>query len=327
MMYRTIMVPLDGSSLGEYALPLALGLARGAGATVDFVHVCTPVGPNVFGGELDAPVLGVSQRDQMRERASAYLIQLADSLSARWEVAITATILDGRAADSLCDHAVAAGADLVVMTTHGYGPLARAWMGSVADKLVRRLPVPILLARPHEATLDLLEAVHERVFEHVLIPLDGSTLSEEILDPALALGALMDAEYILMEAIEVPALGYAPAAQAAGLDDRMLEQWRAEAHAYLERVAARIRARGQVARTNVVIAPPAMAIIDYAREHAADLIALSTHGRGGLARMLLGSVADKVVRGADVPVLLQRPRGEIATPPTTADRTAEQIEA
>ncbi len=215
------------------------------------------------------------------------------------------------------------GTDLVVMTTHGYGPLARAWMGSVADKLVRRLPMPILLARPHEATLDLLETVHERVFEHVLIPLDGSALAEEILDPALALGALMDAEYTLMEAIEVPVLGYAPAAQAAMLDERVLEQWRAEARAYLERVAARIRARVSVVRTNVTLAPPAMAIIDYAREHAADLIALSTHGRGGLARMLLGSVADKVIRGADVPVLLQRPRGEMTTLAAMTDHVGE----
>jgi nucleotide-binding universal stress UspA family protein len=325
-MYRRIMVPLDGSSLGEYALPPALSLARRAGATVDFVHVCTPVGPNAFGGELDAPVLGESQREQMRERAHTYLHQLAGSLSTRWEVAITATVLDGRAADSLCDHARAAGADLVVMTTHGYGPLARAWMGSIADKLVRRLPMPVLLVRPHAEALDLLEAVHERAFEHVLIPLDGSALAEEILKPALALGALMDAEYTLMEAIEVPVLGYAPAAPAVGLDDQILEEWRAEAWAYLERIAARIRTRGLVARTIVTLAPPAMAIIDYAREHAADLIALSTHGRGGLARMLLGSIADKVVRGADVPVLIQRPRGEMATPASKADHTAEQVD-
>lgn len=326
-MYRTIMVPLDGSPLGEYALPLALGLARSSGATVDFVHVCTSLGPNVFGGELDAPVLGESRHEQMHERARAYLNQLAGSLSTRWEVVITATVLDGRAADRLCDHALASGADLVVMTTHGYGSLARAWMGSVADKLVRRLPMPVLLARPHEEALDLLEEVHERVFEHVLIPLDGSALAEEILDPALALGALMDARYTLMQAIEVPMLGYAPAAQVAGLDERVVEQWRAEVRAYLDRVAERLRARGLEVHTHVALAPPALAIIDYAREHAADLIALSTHGRGGLARLILGSVADKVVRGADVPVLIQRPRGELATPAAMIDNTGEHVAA
>src|SRR5512132_1161341 len=98
-MYRTIMVPLDGSSLGEYALPMALGIARRAGATLDLVHVCTTLGPNAFGGELDAPVLGETQRKQLRLRARAYLEELGASLSPRWEVEITATVLDGRAVD------------------------------------------------------------------------------------------------------------------------------------------------------------------------------------------------------------------------------------
>lgn len=311
-MYRRIMVPLDGSSLGEYALPLALGLARRAGATVDLVHVCTVIGPNTLGGNLDAPVLGVSRREQMHKYADVYLRQLAGSLSARWEVTISATVLDGLVADRLYDRAIASAADLVVMTTHGYGSLARAWMGSVADKLVRRLPLPILLARPRESAPAVLEEAHERLFEHVLIPLDGSALAEEILAPAIALGTLTNADYTLVQAIEMPTLGYAPAAQAVALDQRVLEQWRAESQGYLESVATRVRVHGSAVRTHVTIGPPAIAIMDYAREQSADLIALSTHGRGGLARLLLGSVADKVVRGADVPILLQRPRGELS---------------
>jgi nucleotide-binding universal stress UspA family protein len=311
-MYQTIMVPLDGSSFGEYALPLALGIARRAGGRVELVHVCTPLDPNVFGGALDAPVLDETRLDQMRQRARSYVDQLATSLAQRWDVAMTAVVLDGPAADTLYDHALVSGADLVVMTTHGYGPLARAWMGSVADKLVRRLPMPILLARPHEEALDVLEAVHEHAFAHVLIPLDGSPLAEEVVEPALALGQLMDAEYTLLQAIEVPVLAYAPAAHAAGLDERVLEEWRAQALAGLERVASWMRERGVTVHTSIAYGQPAGAIIEYAREHAADLIALSTHGRGGVARLLLGSVADKVVRGAGVPVLVQQPGDEAA---------------
>jgi len=313
-MYRTIMVPLDGSSLGEYALPLALGIARRGGARVDLVHVCTTLGPNAFGGELDAPVLGEMQRKQLRVRARAYLEQLRASLSARWEVAITASVLDGQAVDTLYDHALALGADLVVMTTHGYGPLTRAWMGSVADKLVRRLPMPILLARPHDEALDLLEKVHEQAFQHVLIPLDGSALSEEILRPALALGALMGAKYTLLQALDPLVAEHTNPPYAAGLDPHMLEELRQSALAYLGGVADCLRAEALEVRTNLAVAQPHVAILEYTRDHAVDLIALSTHGRGGLARMLLGSVADKVIRAADVPVLLQRPRGQMATP-------------
>jgi len=324
-MYRTIMVPLDGSSLGEYALPLALGIARRAAATLDLVHVCTALGPNAFGGELDAPILGEMQRKQLRVRAHAYLEQLKDSLSPRWEVEIRATVLDGRAVDMLYDHALTSGADLVVMTTHGYGPLTRAWMGSVADKLVRRLPTPILLARPHHEALDLLENVHDQAFQHVLIPLDGSALSEEILRPALAIGALMDAKYTLMQALDPLVAQHTNPPYAAGLDLNMLEGLRESTLGYLEGVADRLRAQSLEVRTDLVVGQPHVAILDYTRDHAIDLIAMSTHGRGGLARMLLGSVADKVMRGAEAPVLLQRPRGETATPATLVDSTAKEL--
>jgi nucleotide-binding universal stress UspA family protein len=305
-MYQNIMVPLDGSSLGEYALPLALGVARRAAATVELVHVCTQLGPNTLGGRGDAPALGEARIEHMQEQARDYLDQLATSLSARWEVAMNTTVLAGRPADVLEDHARATRADLVVMTTHGYGPLGRAWMGSVADTLVRRLPMPLLLVRPHDEVLDVLECVHEQVFEHVFLPLDGSALAERILEPALALGELVGAEYTLIQAIEIPALGYAPAAQAFGLEDRVIEEWRGEALAYLERVASPLRKRGLSVHTRVVYGPPALAIIDAANDHSDSVIAMSTHGRGGAARLLLGSVSDKVVRGAGVPVLLQR---------------------
>ena len=137
-MYRTIMVPLDGSSFGEYALPLALGIARRGGARVELVNVCAPLGPNVFGAALDAPVIGEARRLQLHARACAYLDHLAAYLSERWEVVLTTAALDGPAAETLHGHACASGADLVVMTTHGRDGLGRAVHGSVADEVLRR---------------------------------------------------------------------------------------------------------------------------------------------------------------------------------------------
>jgi nucleotide-binding universal stress UspA family protein len=90
----------------------------------------------------------------------------------------------------------------------------------------------------------------------------------------------------------------------------VLAEWRAETQAYLEQLADRLRGQGHPVEAHVIIGPPAIAILDYARVHAVDLIAMATHGRGGVARMLLGSVADKVVRGAGTPVLLRRPSAE-----------------
>ena len=306
-MYRSIMVPLDGSTFGEYALPLALGIARQAGATVHLTHVWVPPAP-IYTDEMfvvkDMPHL------PDRERERTYLNELAMCLSERWEVAITPTLLDGPVSDTLRAHALATDVDLIVVTTHGRGPLSRFWLGSVTDALIRQMPIPILLVRPHEAALDLLEEVHEQAFQHVLIPLDGSALAEEVVESAVALGRLMQAEYTLLQAIDVPLLGYAPAAHATGMDEQIREQWRAEAQTYLDQVAEGMRAEGLKVHTSVKIAQPAVAILDYARENAVDLIAMATHGRGGVARLLLGSVADKVVRGAGAPVLLLRPQVE-----------------
>jgi len=311
-MYRSLMVPLDGSAFGEYALPLALGIARRAGASVELIHICTPPIPSAFADGLVNPAPVEPPSELAGEQARVYLDRLADRLSQHWNVPISTVVRYGRAADTLYAYALASAADLVVMTTHGYGPLSRIWMGSVADKLMRMLPMPILLTRPHEAAIDLLAEMHAPAFQHVLIPLDGSALSEEIVRPAVALGTLTGAQYTLLQALDPLVAEHTKPPYSVGLDRALLAEIRARALADLEQIADRLRGQSLQVQTNLVVAQPHVAILDYAHDHAVDLIAMATHGHGGVARMLLGSVADKVVRGAGVPVLLQRPAAETA---------------
>jgi nucleotide-binding universal stress UspA family protein len=305
-MYRSILVPLDGSPFGEHALPLALSIARRSGAQLYLAHVHVDSVPMFVNGMV---YLDPTADIQARERERAYLDALATRLAKRLDRAITTTLLDGMVADALHDYATQIEADLVVLTTHGRAGLARAWLGSVADTLMRRLPIPVLLVRPPEAAPDLN---HEPVVARILIPLDGSTLAEQVLAHAMALGRPMQAAYTLLQAIDPVILGYTPAAYAMGLDELIIEQERVAAQSYLAEIAERLRAESLRVETNVAIGPSAAAILDYAHAHRVDLIALATHGRGGLQRWLLGSVADKVVRGASVPVLVYRPQAEIA---------------
>jgi nucleotide-binding universal stress UspA family protein len=305
-MFSSILVPLDGSTFGEWALPLALDIARRAGAGVELVHVhvlpappFTEPRPN-----MESPI-----DTRARDRAQAYLDQAAGRAGDAG-VTVTATLLEGAVPDSLLAHAVPRGANLVVMTTHGRGPLSRLWLGSVADEMLRRLPVPLLLVRPGEGEPDLARPPDLR---HVLVPLDGSPLAEQVLWPALELGTLTGADYTLLVVVEPLLFTGDPmtGVQAATVDDALFRQLQDEARAYLEGTAQRLRARGSEVRTRLVIHPqPAGAILDEVRAGPIDLIALATHGRTGLARLLLGSTADKVVRGAAVPVLVYRPRGE-----------------
>ncbi len=312
-MYRNILVPLDGSPFGEHALPLALGLARRAGAAVQLVHVAAPVEmaftESVFVTEADLA-------GRIEARLREYLDGVVRRSEAAADVRVTPVLLKGDVTEQIRRRAAELPADLVVMTTHGRGPLGRFWLGSVADELLRRLAVPLLLVRPHEGEPDLAVAPP---LEHLLVPLDGSPLAEQVLEPAVALGRLTGADYTLLRALK-PVLAVAPGPGVAGLtlEDKaqgLLERTRAvhrqlcrDAQDYLDRVTGGLEARGLRVRTRLPVEEqPAVAILNEAVPPGIDAVALETHGRRGLSRLLLGSVADKVIRGAAVPVLVHRP--------------------
>jgi nucleotide-binding universal stress UspA family protein len=192
-----------------------------------------------------------------------------------------------------------------VMTTHGRGGISRAWVGSTADALVRRAAVPILLIRPKEQAVDWNSSAAPR---HILIPLDGSELSESVVAPAVALGSLTGARYTLLRVVLPIPFVMAPTATVPVFDEAGARRSQADADLYLERTAARMRADGADVSVDAVIhTTPALGVLDYAATHGVDTIAMATRGRGGWSRVALGSVADKVMRGSLMPTLLYRP--------------------
>ena len=219
-------------------------------------------------------------------------------------LSITTAVLDDPIAGALQTYSAAHDVGLVVMTTHGRGAFSRFWLGSVADTLVRCAPMPILLLRPQETPPDLAQLPE---IKHILVPLDGSALAERILPPATALGALTDATFTLLHVIALDAAGYETDWPTSRSEAGTLAAMRADAQIYLDRVAERLGAQSLVVHSAVIGGQPAPAILEYAHDNAIDLIALATHGRSGAARILLGSSADKILRGATTPVLLYRP--------------------
>jgi nucleotide-binding universal stress UspA family protein len=348
--YRLILVPLDGSDFAEHALPTALRLARDHGAALHIVRVYVPVA-GVY-GERAVPYDAALDRELMKQ-AKDYLDGVVKRLAEVAGIRSSSVLLEGSVADTISAHAEAIGADLLVMTTQGRGPLARFWLGSVADELVRQANIPILFVRSQSAAPDFSQ---EPAFGRVLIPLDGSPLAERVLGPVFALDTGAQTEYTLLRVVTPlgdanyssaaaaytgfrearkelqddpaelteasvtppPEMNYGSAAAAyAGLRDaleQLQELDRAEsngAHAYLERLAQDLRGRSFTVNTRVITNDrPASAILDDASAQGADLIALATRGRGGLKRFVLGSVADKVLRGANTAVLVYRPVDE-----------------
>lgn len=307
-MYRSLLVPLDGSQFGEHALPLARAIARQTGATLHLVHVhmiTVPISVDAI------PIFDEALDAQDRAREQTYLDDLARLLSTGGALRVTTAVLDDPIANTLQSYAAAHDIGLVVMTTHGRGAFSRFWLGSVTDTLVRHAPMPILLLRPHATPPDLDQMPE---MKHILVPLDGSAVAERILPPAAALGALTNAAFTLLQVVPPEAAGYETDWPTTRTEAGMLRTIQAGAQTYLDRVAERLGAQSLEVHTAVLSGQTAPAILEYAHSHAVDLIALATHGRSGAARILLGSIADKIVRGATTPVLLYRPPMEALEP-------------
>ncbi|HEU4630483.1 MAG TPA: universal stress protein [Gemmatimonadaceae bacterium] len=327
-MTARILVPLDGSAFSARALPTAAAVAAQRGAVL---HLLAAHAPLVVPLQLpDAPAYDPAFDLARRDALQRALTALAERLRTECGVDATAEVVDGQPVDVLAA-AAGDGVELVVMTTHGRGGVARAWLGSVADALVRRAPVPLLLIRPApDAPVEAGDASGEGAFgvvdpagapvcaegdagrfRRVLVPLDGSPLAEEILEPALALGRPGETTFELLRVVQVPATALPPDETFWTAREAAAQQVeRASAMAYLDRWAARLREGGHAVTTAVAVDhDPARAILREAAARHADLIALSTNARGGLARLRLGSVADKLVRGAHCPTLVARPRG------------------
>jgi nucleotide-binding universal stress UspA family protein len=312
---RKILVPLDGSRFGEHALPWAMALARKLEAALELATVASPAPsptpPRAQSDELP----GEEARERGMGLAERYLRETAERIAAAahggevgWSV-----IPPGNVAVSLVRHQRQVEADLAVLTTHGRGPLRRAWLGSQADGFIRRTPRPVLLVRPEEEGEEEGPVSLERLpepFRRILLPLDGSAAGERLAELAPPL-ADANAAFLLLRVVQPALPGGSPylphLVQEAGDLDRI----RQFAATYLEGVRERLRERvGEVEVRVVTGGQPAQAILETAEETGADLLAMSTSGRGGVSRLLLGSVADKVIRGSPCPVLLFREQEE-----------------
>lgn len=297
----SVLTPLDGSRFGEFVLPCAAGIADRARWSLHLVHahvpdprsrkqrLPTPPGP-VRGGrpgwerELDA------RRGYLSSVVRRFGLQVGSTAALLAEEGIPGTIRS---------HAESLGTDLIVMSTHGRTGLHRLWLGSVADVLVRTTRIPVLLVRP-ERTSRAPGRLAD--INRVLVPLDTAGVAEEILEPAMELGRAMGWRFLLLHVVPTRLLvGARPYPVHA--DD--LDLRRRRGREYLHGVASRFRRRGLVADVRVVEgASPDRAILGVAESEDVDLVAMATHGRGGVTRAILGSVTDGVVAGTSLPVLL-----------------------
>lgn len=296
-MYRRIMVPLDGSHFAEAALPLAHSVSRRTDAPIHLVTVLEPVPPFAY-GEWEAAA---------EEWSEDYLKNVRDRLAPGAGDRVSTALRSGHVVDALADEAAKRDVDLVVMATHGRGLLSRTWLGSMADAFIHQTDLPVLLVRPDKD--EVPEVDEDRSFRRILIPLDGSDLSESAIAHALEFGGLFDAAYHLTRVVAYPmdlASPYLP--HTVQMNQSLVAEAKEAAESYLEGQARAFAERGLEVSTGVIVdSQPGHGILAEAKAAECDCIAMATHGRSGLSRAILGSAADKVLRGSHTPLLLYRP--------------------
>ncbi|HEY8257445.1 MAG TPA: universal stress protein [Gemmatimonadales bacterium] len=295
-----LLVPLDGSAFGETALPLAAAVAERRGSKLELVTVlASPSDPDV------AATVTAGIEAEMRTRAQTYLEGLAERVQRQFDIDVGVTALDGEIASAIAAHAMADPPELIVMSTHGRTGPSRFILGSVADRLIRQLHCPFILVHPAtpSANGELPAAAR------VLVPLDGSRSAESVLDEV---ARLFSASLVTLHLVRVvaPAEVVPMAAPMAlpAIVPGQIEARLASAREYLERTASKLRKTGWHVKQEVLTEwMPSTGVHTYAIAHECDLIAIATRGLGGVQRMLLGSVADRVIRDSATPVLVVNP--------------------
>ncbi len=296
-----ILVPLDGSSLAEGAVPLAVAIADRADGELGLVRVHVPSIPIGAVGDLGVPLYDPAWDAALHGSAESDLRSAAVRVLNDHGMPAATYLRTGLNIAAEIEHAAEEfRADLIAMTTHGHGGQSLAWIGSIADAVVRTTHRPVLIT-PDRAVS------RGTSIRRILVPHDGSEPSDTALHTAIRLATLHGASIALVRVIAPPIVGDVLTALSSEALDRFgLDAITVEAKAELDATAAAVRAHvPTVTATVLVHANPARALLEHAGETDPDLIAMGTHGRG-VSRLFVGSVADKVLRGSGRTVLVQR---------------------
>ena len=293
----TILVPVDGSTLAAQALPYTRRLASGRATLVLLRILSAPEPIRDTVGRAIVPVDAAARwaEDAARKDLEETAAELRNVEPAG--VVVVTEVRTGDPAEIILRVAAERGVDLIVMASHGRGAIGRVAFGSVADRVARAASVPVMIVRPLDAPVELVPVEIRRV----VVPLDGSDLAARALPVAQLLASRLQLPVVLVRALDT-AQAYGLLGDALIVEDGVMKDAGHQASQELETVAAALREGGLTATTEIRIGPAFAAIANTARP--GDVVVLTSHGRSGVTRWLLGSVAEKLVRAGPAPVVL-----------------------
>ncbi len=284
-----VLVPLDGSDLSEKAIPWGKLLAKGPSSSLVLLRA---VSPHMSAGNL-LEAFNAAER-YLDEKVS----QLRDA-----SLKVEATVHIGEPVEVIVRASILEGVDLIVMTTHGRSGVSRFLYGSVAEGVLARSQSPVMLVRGWTD-----ESMAATEVDTILVPLDGTEFAEAALSLAKEIAGMLRAKLVLFRVASARAQQGAILAETTPDTFRYSEDpeevARLEAESYLQRVASDCVRHGVDAETDVAFGDPGREICRAERGHRAGLVVMTTHGRTGLERLVLGSVATEVLRCGVAPLVL-----------------------
>jgi nucleotide-binding universal stress UspA family protein len=285
-MTQRILVPLDGSVTSEAILPQVIRLARPKHSHVILLRAEHPIVTEPF----------VPIPDLALKAAREYLLGVGERLESQ---GIQAERIEewGAPADRILQRARTERISLIAMATHGRSGLSRALLGSVAEQVVRTSPVPVFILRPFSSyEIAKTRGPEADPIRKILVPVDGSALQRLVVPHALGVARLFNSRVLLLHVLD-PA--FRERSRTTGEGGESLDARHA-----LREVELTFATAGIESVTVLEEGAPAEKILGVAREQEVDLIAMATHGRRGISRLVSGSVTEKVLREATVPMLV-----------------------
>ena len=304
-MFEKILVPLDGSGLAQAVLPLVKRLAGKLGSSITLLHVVEEAME--------------SQNDEARRKAAEamanartvalrYLEETA-SLVRSDAIDVESVALNGSPYRLIAEYPEAHEISLIAMATHGRAGLSRAMVGSIATRVIQGTSLPVLLVRPHEVGKGIWSSLTDNP-TRILVPLDGSKLAEQALPYARDLAIRLNVPIMLAQSLPLDVMIAVGPYPIQIWNESWSNQIEAETDTYLAGLGNDLVQKGVSANWQVLWGRAAQRIVETARDDAGTLIVMTTHGRSGWQRWMMGSVADEVMRETGAPTLIIKSPGQ-----------------
>ena len=301
-MYRRILVPLDGSALGERVLSYVRLLGKRLGSPISLLMVVERPAPSVS-ADLNPALYQHMTLKYKVKKAREYLGWVATGLRDEG-LEVSSVVREGKPVAHIVEEADREPETLIALSSHGRSGLSRFWLGSVTDHVLHHTDKPLLIVGPHDPNAEVGEVRLERE----IIALDGTGVAEQVLPHAVMVAKALELKTTLVRVTPAAGLYYYPEAKEQDGESDIPGDLDTRALGYLDEVRDFLRRQSVRSMEDHVLHgyPVSTTLISFARENPGSLLAVATHGRSGLTRGLLGSVVDNLIRLSGHPVLVLR---------------------